>query len=246
MKELKNGIGVWQLLNSIVITDIIAKSGFNYTLIDLEHGFFDIDSIQNCVLASKASNLKTIVRLPSISYEEIVRVIDTGIDGILFPHIESEENLEVIIKKTFLPPIGEKSLSPFVPKYDYGLKKVFENTNPLLGILVESTNGISNISNLLSNNMLDFVYFGAYDLSIEYQMPGQIFDEIILDNLSKLKKNALQNSKKVMAIYRTKEELEILNNIGVDIPIASVDTSQFFNKLKNEVDLFKKIKEIDS
>ena len=98
MKELKNGVGIWQLLNSIVITDIISSSGFDYTLIDLEHGFFNIDSILNCVLASKASKLKTIVRLPSLSYEEIVRVIDTGIDGILFPHIENTKDLEKVSK----------------------------------------------------------------------------------------------------------------------------------------------------
>ena len=84
MKELKDGLGIWQILNSVLITDIIAKSSFDYTLIDLEHGNFDIDSIQNCVLVSKASKLKTIIRLPSTSYEEIVRIIDTGADGILF------------------------------------------------------------------------------------------------------------------------------------------------------------------
>ena len=245
MKELKSGVGIWQLLNSNIITDIISLSGFDYTLLDLEHGFFNIDSIQNCVLASKLSKLKTIVRLPSISYEEIVRVIDTGIDGILFPHIENKEDLEIIVKKTFLPPFGEKSLSPFVPKYDYGLKKQFDNTNPSLGILVESTNGIRNASNLLSNKMIDFVYFGAYDLSVEYQIPGKIFDERILSDLSDLKKDSLKNNQKVMAIYRTKEELEILINMGVDIPIASVDTSHFVNKLKAEFDLFKKIKKID-
>ena len=87
MKELKNGVGIWQILNSIVITDIISVSGFDYTLLDLEHGFFSIESIHNCVLASKSSKLKTIARLPSLSYQEIVRVIDTVIDGILFPHI---------------------------------------------------------------------------------------------------------------------------------------------------------------
>ena len=48
-----------------------------------------------------------------------------------------------------------------------------------------------------------------------------------------------------MSIYRTKEELEILNDIGVDIPISSVDTSHIANKLKNEYDLFTKIKRID-
>ena len=39
MKELKDGLGIWQLINSIVITDIISKSRFDYTLLDLEHGF---------------------------------------------------------------------------------------------------------------------------------------------------------------------------------------------------------------
>ena len=94
--------------------------------------------------------------------------------------------------------------------------------------------------------MIDFVYFGAYDLSVEYQIPGQIFDERILDDLSFLKKNALNYSKKVMAIYRTKEELEILNNININIPVASVDTSHFVNKLKAECDLFKKLRRLIS
>ena len=49
-----------------------------------------------------------------------------------------------------------------------------------------------------------------------------------------------------MAIYRSKEDLEILNDIGVDIPIASVDTNHIFKKLKNECDFFKKINKIDS
>ena len=42
-----------------------------------------------------------------------------------------------------------------------------------------------------------------------------------------------------MAIYRSKEELEILLKIGVDIPIASVDTSQLVKKLQNEYDYYK-------
>ena len=245
MNKLNSGLGIWQLINSNIITDIISSSGFDYTLLDLEHGFFNLDSIQNCVLASKSTKLKTIVRLPSKFYMETVRIIDTGINGILFPHIENQDDLEIIIKKTFLPPRGEKSLSPFVPKYNYGFSNIIENTDPFLGILVESSDGMKNLSNLISNEFIDFVYFGAYDLSIEYEIPGKIFDLKILDNLKYLKNIASKNNKKIMSIYRTREELEILNNIGVDIPIASVDTSHIANKLKNEYDLFKKIKGID-
>ena len=245
MNNLNSGLGIWQLINSNIITDIISSSGFDYTLLDLEHGFFNLDSIQNCVMASKSTKLKTIVRLPSKFYLETVRIIDTGINGILFPHIENQKDLEIIIKKTLLPPKGEKSLSPFVPKYNYGLSNNFHNTDPFLGILVESNYGIKNLTNLVSNEFIDFVYYGAYDLSIEYEIPGKIFDLKILDNLKYLKNIASKYNKKIMSIYRTQEELEILNNIGVDIPIASVDTSHILNKLKNEYDLFTKIKRID-
>ena len=75
--------------------------------------------------------------------------------------------------------------------------------------------------NLLSNKLIDFVYFGSYDLSIENQKAGDIFDIKILDNMKYLKEIASKNNKKIMAIYRTTEELGILNNIGVDIYIST-------------------------
>ena len=128
MRVLDKGIGIWQILNSNLITDIIASAEFDFVLIDLEHGLHTIETIQNCVFAASSAGMKTIVRFPTIDYEEVVQVIETGIDGILFPHIETIKDVERIIQKSFLPPIGNKSFSPFVSKYKYGLnKKIHDN-----------------------------------------------------------------------------------------------------------------------
>ena len=240
MKKFNQGLGIWQILNSNLITDIIASSGFNLIIFDLEHGLHNPTSIQSCLYPAKLSSLFTIARIPTHDYQYLVQVIDTGLDGILFPHIETEEQLEKAINQTFLYPEGNKSFSPFVPKYNYGLSKE-KVKNPMLGILIESVLGIKNSKILLQNKKVDFVYFGAYDLSVELKKPGDIFDNEIIENLKFIIKVAKEFDKKVLSIYRNNIELETLINLGVDFPIASVDTSQFLLKLKDLYSKYKKI-----
>ena len=93
---------------------------------------------------------------------------------------------------------------------------------------------MKNLDLLLSNPKVDFVYFGAYDLSMEINKNGSIFDPEIIDNLKKLISTAKRFDKKIFAIYRNDNELKILFNLGVDYPIASVDTSNLVNKLREE------------
>ena len=234
MFNLKKGLGIWQILNSSLITDIVGKSGFKFTILDLEHGLHTVKSIQECVFAARASSIFSIVRLPNQIYPNVVQIIDTGVDAILFPHIETEIQLETIINQTFLYPIGAKSYSPFVPKFNYGLFEKNEVKNPSLGILIESKKGINNAEILLKNPNVDFIYFGAYDLSVEISKPGKIFCIEILDYLNYLVNIAKQRNKKIMSLYRNKKELETLIKMKIDFPIASVDTSQLMQKLKKE------------
>ena len=60
MKELE-GIGIWQILNSSLITDIIANAEFDFVLIDLEHGLHSLETIQNCVFAASSSHEKLLL-----------------------------------------------------------------------------------------------------------------------------------------------------------------------------------------
>ncbi len=81
---------------------------------------------------------------------------------------------------------------------------------------------------------MDFVYFGAYDLSVELHKKGDIFNDEIINCLKIVIKNAKKFNKKILSIYRNQDELKKLINLGVDFPIASVDTSMILNKLKEE------------
>ena len=60
----------------------------------------------------------------------------------------------------------------------------------------------------LKEQNIDFVYFGAYDLSVEINKPGQIFNPEIVNYLKKLIKYSKNYKKKILAIYRNKKELD--------------------------------------
>lgn len=243
MKNLNKGLGIWQILTSNTITDIIAKAGFDLTILDLEHGLHTPQTIQDCVFSAKSNSLNTIARLPCTNYQYIVQVIDTGIDALLFPHIESKEQLKKIIGEALLSPKGNKSFSPFVTKYNYGLSETTHKNNPLIGILIESILGIYNAEKLLADSSIDFIYFGAYDLSVEINKPGMIFDDEIINHLKTLVRYSKKFNKKILSIYRNREELDLLFKIGVDFPIASVDTSHLIKKLKAESEYYQQIKD---
>tara|TARA_Y100001968_G_scaffold329098_1_gene377674 strand:- start:910 stop:1671 length:762 start_codon:yes stop_codon:yes gene_type:complete len=241
MKKFDKGLGIWQILTSEIITDIIASSGFDFTILDLEHGLHDPQSVQNCIFSAKKSGINLIARIPSLAYPYVVQIIDTGIDGILFPHIETESQLKEAINLTYMSPIGGKSFSPFVPRFDYGEIKSSLKSNPMLGILIESEKALKNSPLLLSNPLVDFVYFGAYDLSVEIGDPGNIFSKHIVDELILLTQYAKENNKKIMSLYRNDTELKKLLKIGVHYPIAGVDTLNLKLILNKLFQSYKKI-----
>ena len=153
---------------------------------------------------------------------------------------EGEKQINQIIKQSFLPPLGNKSFSPFVTKYNYGSNKDTKQ-NPYIGILIESPIGVKNSEQLIRNPNIDFVYFGAYDLSVEINKPGQIFNDEILKHLTTVLKYAKTHKKQILSIYRDEKELDLLCKLGVDFPIASVDTSHLIQKLAKESEQYLKI-----
>ena len=117
MTEFNEGLGIWLILNSNLVTDIISSAGFDLIIFDLEHGLHNTESKQNCLHTAKLASLFTIARIPTQQYQNLVSIIDTGIDGILFPHIETKYELEKAIEQTFCYPDGKKSFSPFIDAF---------------------------------------------------------------------------------------------------------------------------------
>ena len=68
------------------------------------------------IVLSKSLEIITIARLPSTNFDNISQIVDTGVDGILYPHVEERSQIDKFVQETFLPPHGKRGFSPFVPK----------------------------------------------------------------------------------------------------------------------------------
>ncbi len=230
-----SGLGIWQLLTSEVVTDLIGTAGFDITLLDFEHGLFDQQTLQRTIYAAKSKDLFTIARVPSPSYSTLPQIIDTGVDGILFSNVHSLQQLTQISSDSLLPPIGNRSYSPFVSRFSYGADISDYKMNPKIGIIIESLKSFESLDSILSYQYLDFIYFGAYDLSAELSSPGDIFSDRLLSYLSKLINTSVKFNKPILSIYRTPDELRTLLKLGVTHPISMVDTHILLKALSSEV-----------
>lgn len=229
-------ISIWQILESQAVTDILMRVGYRNVILDLEHGDHTLESIKNAVTVGKSYNAVITARFADARSDLIVRAIDAGIDGVLVSHVSTIEDVIELRNKILSQPRGNRSFSPFVSRYGYGSPDAAAPKDTLLGVLIESEEGIQNIADILRTGYIDFVYFGAYDLSVELGIAGDIFSEIVLERLRKLLSHCRYYKVDVLALFRNREELGILKAAGVTTFVSGVDTGHIFSALKCALD----------
>lgn len=176
--------GTWCEIYSPYASDIISHAGLDFVVLDLEHGPLNMETVQNMTFASQRNGCDVFVRVSEYEKAAILNVLDMGINGIIYPHVQTIEQINEIVKKTMFNPAGNRGYNPFVCSCGYKsvskdeLKK--KNENLMVGVIIEDMEGIQNLSELVKSPVIDVFYIGQYDLSISLGMPGDIYDETII------------------------------------------------------------------
>ena len=105
--------GTWCVIPSPEVTNIICKAGFDFVIIDMEHGSMDYTLAQRMVTSAQAEGSKAIIRTPRNDESNILRALDIGSDGIIVPHIKSVEDVNRCISYSKYPPIGNRGYTPY-------------------------------------------------------------------------------------------------------------------------------------
>jgi len=219
--QLKNGL--WQLIPSPVLTSVLLSRDLDFVIIDFEHGNFTLETLVLSVFAAKAAGKKLFVRVSSASSDLVSQILDCNVDGVLFAHIESECDVKLATSKFCYYPLGNRSYTPFSYSSCYNNPE-FTACTPHLGILIESEKGIRSLTTILASASVDFVYFGAYDLSVEIGLSGQIFHSTLIDMLRLIYQDCSRSNVPLWALARNSEEASLLNSCGVSVILRGVDT----------------------
>ncbi len=182
LKNREKLFGAWISFDHPSISEIFALGGFDFISIDMEHAPISLESAQNIFSRVQAHGIPCLPRPVSHSNDIFKPLLDSGADGLVVQMVNNISELDQIVNCLKYPPIGGRTYG-VNRAHDYGFsfEEYTSNWNNLSSLIVqiESKEGVENIHNILTNNAVDGVMIGPYDLSGSYGLPGQIDNPIV-------------------------------------------------------------------
>lgn len=168
-RETINGIMLSELYTPNLIR-ILANCGYDYVLIDCEHGYFDLSQVANLIAVADGSHIPVWIRVTQHSQADIAKYLDMGARGILLANADSMKQVSDLIRMCLYAPLGNRGVSTFRAHTNYqheDMRTVMERANDQNIVIaqIESPEAVEQIDSILSLQGLDGVMIGPNDLT---------------------------------------------------------------------------------
>ena len=157
-------LGTWLSLGSPVIAELAALCGFDWVLLDLEHGSASEAALPDQLRALRGSATHGIVRVGAPHSDLIARVLDWGAHGIMVPHVSSAAEAGAVVQAAHYPPRGRRGFSRTVRAHDYGLRVPESTPAPLLMAQIETLDAVNESPGIACVEDIDVLFVGPADL----------------------------------------------------------------------------------
>lgn len=178
-QRLKSGerlVGSWVTFNDPCATEIMCQAGFDFLIIDAEHGPVDIETIQSLMMVINNTEVIGLVRIPWNEPVIIKRVLDVGSNGILVPLVTTAGDVAQAVAAIHYPPKGIRGFGPRRPSRYGRLFKEYINgaaKDIILLVQIEHIKAVENLDEILAVAGLDGLLIGSNDLSGSMGLLGQ-------------------------------------------------------------------------
>jgi len=169
LKAGKKTAGSWAQILSPISAEILSQAGFDWLLIDMEHGPNDIPSLLAQIQAMRGSKAVPIVRAPWNDFVVIKRILDIGAYGVLVPYVNTKAEAEAAVRACKYPPEGIRGIagSTRAASFNQNSMNYFSKANQEILIItqVETQTAVDNIDEIVGVQGLDGVFIGPMDLA---------------------------------------------------------------------------------
>ena len=169
-------VGSWITIAHPAIAEIMAKAGFDWLAVDLEHSVITIREAEELIRIIDLCGVVPLVRLTSNDANQIKRVMDAGSHGVIVPMVTSALDAITAIEAVKYPPIGKRGVG-LARAHDYG--EAFsdywswQERSSLVIVQIEHIDAVKNLEEILSVEGVNGYIVGPYDLSASMGIPGQ-------------------------------------------------------------------------
>lgn len=227
-------LGTWSQLASAEVIDIVGASGFAFTIIDCEHGYFGMETTENLIRACNAARISPWVRAPKLDPHFIGKALDCGAHYIVVPGISSGEQAAEAVAAGRFAPEGTRGACPCVRAGDHYIrdwKAYVAQQRIATGIvaLVETKSGLDDFDRIIATPGLAGLLVGPFDLSVSLGYEGDYLNPVVQDAVQSMIRRAQEHRVPVIMpvfspdIERARSQLDHWRGAGIDVFVVGTD-----------------------
>ncbi|MDQ7095432.1 aldolase/citrate lyase family protein [Desulfosporosinus sp. PR] len=211
--------GAFLNIPSTSLVEIIGIAGYDYCIIDSEHGEFNSERIEDCLRAATSAGIPCIVRIAKLDSQMVQAALDMGADGIQVPQVDNALQAKAVVEYSNFPPRGVRGYGSNTRDAKYGFLSRSEAIEKaaqekVVIIQIESVNGMENLAEILDTPGIDVIFIGTGDLSLNLGY-DKANDTRVLDLIRKVVPK-IQGAGKVVGVHITDWSwLDCLIELGV-------------------------------
>ena len=176
LRENPYALGAFLSIDAPSIVEVLAISGLDFVVLDMEHASLDFKTVENMTRAAEIYNITALARLTDYDAKVIGRLLDIGVHGVKVPMVHTAERAREIVHAAKYPPLGNRGISGgrgprwgSIPNY-----REASNRECLTVCMCETVEAVKNTAEIAKTPGVDVIFVGAYDLSQSLGCPGRL------------------------------------------------------------------------
>jgi 4-hydroxy-2-oxoheptanedioate aldolase len=164
-------VGTWCSLPAPAAVEAVAQSGFDWVIVDWQHGHFGGDSLGTMILVASHAGAVPIVRVPLNDPWLIQKALDLGAYGVVVPLVNSVEEAQRAAAATRYPPQGVRSFGPIRASRSIGWEPEAANREVVCIVQIETAEALAAVEQIAAVDGVDALFVGPADMAISLGLP---------------------------------------------------------------------------
>ena len=206
-------------------------AGFDFVILDLEHGPNHIANLHNLVRAAVIGGAAPIVRVAEGAEWQIGAALDAGASGVQIPHVSTADAATEMVARAKFGAGGHRGVCRYVRAADYSLADkgdyLAKSNETLVIVQVEGSEGVANLGEIVAVDGVDVVFVGPYDLSQSLGVPGEVDHPRVVEAVQAAVREGEQHGVAVGTFTDTGEAARRWADAGVRYVSYRVDVGIF-------------------
>lgn len=184
-------IGTWTQIAAPEVVDLIGLNGFDFTIIDCQHGHFGIETAENLARAADANDIAVALRVSRNDPVEIMKALDAGIRHVVVPNVETAQDAAQAVAATRFGPHGLRGACPCCRSGGHYIRNwqdyaAAEEARTGAIALVETAEGHRNIAQICATDGLTALMVGPFDLAVSMGLHGNWRDASVISAVKEM------------------------------------------------------------